>query len=195
MAPRRDACDAAAAMRSPREGRCGATSRGDDTVTGGAGRDVVLGGGGRDVIVVRDGERDVVSCGSERARDPEIVTVLGAALTAVGARASQMTLLGGAATVAAPASVSTGCRGIGAAVACSDAGPRIVGWEGELAVCGRRPRAAVFREPPYAERLPTKEGATASSETACDRRDLASPESAPDTLRKRGLCSGFANPL
>src|SRR5919197_4565416 len=38
---------------------------GRDTVLAGRGRDTVLGGGGSDVIVVRDGERDVVDCGSE----------------------------------------------------------------------------------------------------------------------------------
>lgn len=38
---------------------------GDDTVVAGAGRDVVDGGGGLDTIRVRDGERDVVDCGTE----------------------------------------------------------------------------------------------------------------------------------
>jgi hypothetical protein len=38
---------------------------GRDTVLAGRGRDAVLGGGGSDVIVVRDGERDVVDCGTE----------------------------------------------------------------------------------------------------------------------------------
>jgi Tol biopolymer transport system component len=39
---------------------------GADTVIAGTGRDVVDGAGGRDTIRVRDGERDLVSCGSER---------------------------------------------------------------------------------------------------------------------------------
>jgi hypothetical protein len=38
---------------------------GDDTVVAGAGRDIVGGGGGLDTIRVRDGERDVVDCGTE----------------------------------------------------------------------------------------------------------------------------------
>jgi Ca2+-binding RTX toxin-like protein len=39
---------------------------GADTVIGGKGRDTILGGGGGDVILVRDGERDVVDCGTEQ---------------------------------------------------------------------------------------------------------------------------------
>jgi Tol biopolymer transport system component len=38
---------------------------GRDTVLAGRGRDTVRGGGGSDVIVARDGERDVVDCGTE----------------------------------------------------------------------------------------------------------------------------------
>ena len=38
---------------------------GADTVIAGSGRDVVDGGGGRDTIGVRDGERDIVDCGTE----------------------------------------------------------------------------------------------------------------------------------
>jgi Tol biopolymer transport system component len=38
---------------------------GRDTVLAGRGRDTVRGAGGSDVIVVRDGERDVVDCGTE----------------------------------------------------------------------------------------------------------------------------------
>ena len=38
---------------------------GEDTVTAGPGRDFVDGGGGGDTIRVRDGERDVVDCGTE----------------------------------------------------------------------------------------------------------------------------------
>jgi hypothetical protein len=38
---------------------------GNDTAVGGRGRDTIDGGGGNDVILVRDGERDVVRCGSE----------------------------------------------------------------------------------------------------------------------------------
>lgn len=50
---------------------------GDDRIYGGAGNDIIVGGPGRDVIVagdgddtirVRDGRRDVVSCGSGRDR-------------------------------------------------------------------------------------------------------------------------------
>ena len=41
------------------------SGNGDDTVTGGRGRDTIDAAGGRDVIMVRDGERDVVQCGSE----------------------------------------------------------------------------------------------------------------------------------
>ena len=39
---------------------------GADLVFGGGGRDVILAGGGGDVIRMRDGERDVVACGTER---------------------------------------------------------------------------------------------------------------------------------
>jgi hypothetical protein len=39
---------------------------GADTVIGGKGRDTIEGGGGGDVILVRDGERDVVDCGTEQ---------------------------------------------------------------------------------------------------------------------------------
>lgn len=38
---------------------------GADTVTAGSGRDAVEGGGGGDTIRVRDGERDIVDCGTE----------------------------------------------------------------------------------------------------------------------------------
>ncbi len=38
---------------------------GADTVVGGPGRDTIDGGGGTDVVFVRDGERDVIDCGSE----------------------------------------------------------------------------------------------------------------------------------
>ena len=41
------------------------SGNGDDIVTGGRGRDTIDAAGGRDVISVRDGERDVVRCGSE----------------------------------------------------------------------------------------------------------------------------------
>lgn len=41
------------------------TGSGADTVIAGSGRDVVDGGGGGDAIRVRDGERDVVDCGTE----------------------------------------------------------------------------------------------------------------------------------
>ena len=39
---------------------------GADTVVGGKGRDTIDGGGGGDIILVRDGERDVVDCGTEQ---------------------------------------------------------------------------------------------------------------------------------
>jgi Tol biopolymer transport system component len=39
---------------------------GADTVIGGRGRDTIRGGGGGDLIYVRDGERDVVNCGTEQ---------------------------------------------------------------------------------------------------------------------------------
>jgi Tol biopolymer transport system component len=38
---------------------------GNDTIDAGKGRDTVFGGGGLDVILVRDGQRDVVDCGTE----------------------------------------------------------------------------------------------------------------------------------
>jgi Ca2+-binding RTX toxin-like protein len=39
---------------------------GADTVVGGSGRDTIDGGGGGDLIFVRDGQRDVVDCGTEQ---------------------------------------------------------------------------------------------------------------------------------
>jgi Ca2+-binding RTX toxin-like protein len=39
-----------------------------DLLIGGPGRDVVYGGGGRDLIYARDGQRDIVSCGTNRTR-------------------------------------------------------------------------------------------------------------------------------
>jgi dipeptidyl aminopeptidase/acylaminoacyl peptidase len=39
---------------------------GADTVIGGSGRDTIDGGGGGDLIFVRDGQRDVVDCGTEQ---------------------------------------------------------------------------------------------------------------------------------
>jgi Tol biopolymer transport system component len=39
---------------------------GDDVIYGGPGRDVIEGGGGRDVVFARDGQRDVIDCGTER---------------------------------------------------------------------------------------------------------------------------------
>ena len=38
---------------------------GNDTVVGGTGRDRIDAGGGGDTIRIRDGERDVVDCGTE----------------------------------------------------------------------------------------------------------------------------------
>jgi Ca2+-binding RTX toxin-like protein len=40
-----------------------------DLLVGGPGRDAIYGGGGRDLIYARDGQRDVVSCGTNRTRN------------------------------------------------------------------------------------------------------------------------------
>jgi hypothetical protein len=42
---------------------------GGDLIVGGPGRDVIQGQGGRDVIYARDGQRDVVSCGTNKTRN------------------------------------------------------------------------------------------------------------------------------
>jgi hypothetical protein len=43
----------------------------DDTLRGGPGRDVLIGGTGKDTIYARDGERDVVDCGTNGPLNPE----------------------------------------------------------------------------------------------------------------------------
>lgn len=57
---------------------------GDDTLDGGPGRDILRGGRGADAILARDGERDVVSCGTDPGSDGVDAITVRAALALGG---------------------------------------------------------------------------------------------------------------